>query len=79
MLNSVQSTKLWTEYRNPVILSVMYNCPYRVLVAKPEERKQLGRHRHRWEDNIRMDLLEIRLGAWAELIWLRIGTSSWLL
>jgi hypothetical protein len=28
---------------------------YRVLVGKPEERRPLGRPRHRWEDNIKMD------------------------
>jgi hypothetical protein len=26
-----------------------------VLVGKPEGRKPLGRHRRRWEDNIKMD------------------------
>ena len=35
---------------------------YRVLVGKPEERRPLGRPRHRWEDNIKMDLLEV--GCW---------------
>jgi len=29
---------------------------YRVLVGKPEGKKPLGRPRHRWVDNIRMDL-----------------------
>jgi hypothetical protein len=29
---------------------------YRVLVGKPEVKKQLGRPRRRWEDNIKMDL-----------------------
>jgi len=32
---------------------------YRVLVGKPEGRRPLGRPRHRWEDNIRMDLREV--------------------
>jgi hypothetical protein len=32
---------------------------YKVLVAKPEERRLLGRPKHRWEDGIRMDLREI--------------------
>ena len=32
---------------------------YRVLVRKPEGRRQLGRHRRRWEDNIKMDLREV--------------------
>jgi hypothetical protein len=32
---------------------------HRVLVEKPEEKRQLARPRHRWEDNIKMDLQEI--------------------
>jgi len=32
---------------------------YRVLVGKPEGRKSLGRPRHRWVGNIRMDLQEV--------------------
>jgi hypothetical protein len=32
---------------------------YRVLVGKPEGKKPMGRPRHRWEDNIRLDLWEI--------------------
>ena len=35
---------------------------YRVLVGKPEGKRPLGRPRHRWEDNIRMDLQELGLG-----------------
>jgi hypothetical protein len=42
---------------------------YRVLVEKPEGRRSLGRPRHRWEDNIRMDLREVGCGCvdWMEL------------
>jgi hypothetical protein len=29
---------------------------YRVLVGKPEGTKPLGRPKHRWEVNVRMDL-----------------------
>jgi len=29
---------------------------YRVLVGKPDGKKRLGRPRHKWEDNIKMDL-----------------------
>ena len=35
---------------------------YRVLVGKPEGRRPLGRPRHRWVNNIRMDLQEVRCG-----------------
>jgi hypothetical protein len=36
---------------------------YRLLVGKPEGRRLLGRPRHRWMDNIKMDLLEIALNV----------------
>jgi len=32
---------------------------YRVLVGKPEVKRPLGRPRHRWEDNIKMDLQKV--------------------
>jgi hypothetical protein len=32
---------------------------YKIFVAKAERKKQLGRHRRRREENIRMDLMEI--------------------
>jgi hypothetical protein len=31
---------------------------YRVLVGRPEGKRSLGRPRHRWEDNIKMDFRE---------------------
>ena len=41
---------------------------YRVLVGKPEGKRQLGRPRRRWEDNIKMDLREVGGGGdWMEL------------
>ena len=42
---------------------------YRVLVGKPEGKRPLGRPRRRWEDNIKMDLLEVGggCGDWMEL------------
>jgi len=49
---------------------------YRVLVGKPEGKRPLGIHRHRWEHNIKMDLQEVRWGSWTGLIWLRIGTGG---
>ena len=32
---------------------------YRFVVKKPEGRRPLGRHRHRFGDNIKMDLPEV--------------------
>jgi len=42
---------------------------YRVLVGRPEGMKPLGRPRRRWEDNIKMDLQEVRCGGmdWIDL------------
>ena len=42
---------------------------YRVLVGKPGGKKQLGRPRRRWDDNIKMDLQEVRCGGmdWIDL------------
>jgi len=35
---------------------------YRVLLGKPEGRRPLGRPKHRWVDNIRMNLQEVGCG-----------------
>jgi hypothetical protein len=32
---------------------------YKVLVGKREWERRLGRHRYRWDDNIKMDLRKI--------------------
>jgi hypothetical protein len=41
---------------------------YRILVETPEGSRPLGRPRHRWEDNIKMDLHEVGWGMdWIEL------------
>jgi hypothetical protein len=49
---------------------------YEVLVGKIEGKRMLARPRHRWQDDIRVDLQEIGGGAWIGLIWLRIGTNG---
>jgi hypothetical protein len=40
-----------------------------VVVGRPEGKKHLGRHRRRWEDNIKMDLneIDIRGANWIRL------------
>jgi hypothetical protein len=52
---------------------------YKVLMAKPEGKRPLGRPRRRWEDGIGMDLREIGLGVWIGFDWLRMRTSGGLL
>ena len=37
---------------------------YRVLVGKPEGKRPLGPPKPRCEDNIKMDLKEVRCGVW---------------
>jgi hypothetical protein len=44
-------------------------------VGKPEGKGPLGRPRHRWVDNIKIDLREDGM-VWIGLIWLKIGTSG---
>jgi hypothetical protein len=41
---------------------------HRMLVGKPEGKRQLGRPRCRWEDNIKMDLQDVGVGCgdWIE-------------
>jgi hypothetical protein len=36
---------------------------HRILVGRPKGRRPLGRPRHRWEDNIKMDLEEVGWGG----------------
>jgi hypothetical protein len=49
---------------------------YRLLVGKSEGKRPFGRSRHRWEDNIKMDLQEVVCGVWTVSSWLRIGTGG---
>jgi hypothetical protein len=42
----------------------------KVLVGKPERKRPLGRPRRRWEDGMRMDLMEIGLGG---VDWIRLA------
>jgi len=37
---------------------------YRVLVGEPEGKRPLGRPKHRWGDNIKMDLQEVGCGGY---------------
>jgi hypothetical protein len=43
---------------------------YRILVGKPEGKRPLGRQRHRWVDNSKMDLREI---GWGGMDWIDLA------
>jgi hypothetical protein len=44
---------------------------YKLLVGKPEGKRPLGRQpRHRWVDNIRMDLGEV---GWSDVDWIGLA------
>jgi hypothetical protein len=49
---------------------------YRVLVGRPKGKRPLGRPRHGWEDNIKLDLREIGID-WANWIWLAQDRVQW--
>jgi hypothetical protein len=43
---------------------------YRIFVGKPEGKRPLGRHRRRYENNIRTDLREI---GWSGIDWIDLA------
>jgi hypothetical protein len=43
---------------------------YRVLVGKPEGKRPLGRPKHRWKDNIKMEIQEV--GCWG-IDWIELA------
>jgi hypothetical protein len=47
---------------------------YRLLVGRSKGKRPLGRPRHRWEDNIKMDLREIKINVvnWIHLVQDRV-------
>jgi hypothetical protein len=49
---------------------------YSVLVGKPEGKRLLGRPRHRWEDNIKLDLQEVGCG-YVDWIGLALDRDRW--
>jgi hypothetical protein len=43
---------------------------YSILVGRPDRKKPLGRSKHRWEDNSRMDVMEI---VWKCVDWIHVA------
>ena len=46
---------------------------YRFLMGKPEGKRQLGRSRRRWVDNIKMGVQEVGCGG---MDWIRLSQHS---
>jgi hypothetical protein len=57
-------------------MGLLYLFMYRVLVGKPEGKRPLGRPRHRWEGNIKIDLQEVGSGVWSGSSYFSIGTGG---
>jgi hypothetical protein len=56
----IKSKRLrWTEH---VVCMGDGRGVYRILVGRPDGKNPLRRPRHRWEDNIKMDLQEVGWG-----------------
>jgi hypothetical protein len=51
---------------------------YRVLMGKPEGKRQLERPMRRWDDNteLRWFFLKWDVGVWTGMSWLRVGTGG---
>jgi len=43
---------------------------HKIVVGKAEGKRPIGRRRHKWEDNIRIDLREI---GWEDVDWMRLA------
>jgi len=49
---------------------------YRVLVRRLDRKRPFGRPRSKWEDNIKIDLQEVRWEELSGLLWLGIGKDG---
>jgi hypothetical protein len=47
---------------------------YRILIGKPEGKRPFGRRRHRWKDNVKMDLREI---GWEGVDWIHLAQDRY--
>jgi hypothetical protein len=82
----LKDTKLHNSYSSPSIIRMIKSRrmrwaghvarmgekrnAYRILVANPEGKRSLGRPRHRWVDNIKMDLREM---GWDDMDWIELA------
>jgi len=71
MIRMIKSKRTrWVEH--VACMGEMQNA-YNSLVGKPEGKRPLRRPKHRWEDNIRLDLREI---GWEGVGWMHLAQDS---
>ena len=72
IIRNLKSRRL--RWAGHVARKEQFRNEYRVLVGKPGNKRPLGRPRHRWEDNIKMDLREVGCdaGDWIDLAQYRV-------
>lgn len=70
--NIIRMIKLWRMRLEGHVACMGENREaYRILVGEPERKI-----RHRWEDNVEMELKDVGCRVWTEFIWLKIGTNG---
>jgi hypothetical protein len=64
------------ELQNSSNIKSIYHHKNLVLMGKPELKRPLGRHRRKWEDNIKIDLREV---GWVGIDWIDLtqDTDQW--
>jgi hypothetical protein len=62
----------WMRWAGQVARTMEMRNAHRILVAEPEGKRILSRPRRRWEDNIKMDLREVR---WGDMNWIDLAQN----
>jgi hypothetical protein len=68
IIRIIKSTKM--RWAGHVVRMGQKRNACRVLVGKPKRKRPLGRPRHRWEDNIKMDVRET---GWGGMHWIHVA------
>jgi hypothetical protein len=71
IITMIKPRMSWARYVS--CMSEIKNA-YKILIRKLKGNRPLGRSRHRWEDNIQMNLIKISVRMWTGFIWLKTGT-----
>jgi hypothetical protein len=69
----------WMRWAGHVACMGEVKGAYNILVGRPEGRRPVGRPRHSWEDNIKIDLREIGFGDVDWIHWAQDSDRWWAL